>query len=282
MKILKFLYRVFRAFALPILKGNFSPNIRNLKTDSETCYILGNGPSLIHQLTDSDFLYKQKNLFVVNNFVLTNHYKILKPRNYIFADPCYWDNKKHFDQYLKSQNILEKVSKDTNWKINIIAPKDAESCFRKHFDTNEFIDLYFINTNLVEPYHLNITYSLYSKYLAIPHCQNVLVLAIYLALNIGFKEINLLGAEHSWTENIRVNNDNQVCLMDKHFYELNAKLVPWINVEGRVYKMNEVLVDLSKMFSDYYVMSDYAIYKGANVYNCTPNSYVDAFNRKSI
>ena len=109
MKILKFLYRVFRALALPILKGNFSPNIRNLKTDSETCYILGNGPSLIHQLTDSDFLYKQKNLFVVNNFVLTNHYKILKPRNYIFADPCYWDNKKHFDEYLKSQNILEKV-----------------------------------------------------------------------------------------------------------------------------------------------------------------------------
>lgn len=282
MKLLKFGYRLIRASAYLFLKGSFQPIIRNLKADNEVCYILGNGPSLNKQLTESDFLQKQENLFVVNNFVLTDYYQVLKPRYYVFADPCYWDDKMHLQEYLKSQSVLQKVSYETNWEINIIAPKAAEACFRKHFECNKNINLFFLNTNLIEPSYVNIAYFLYSKYYALPHYQNVLVLASYLALNIGFKEVNLLGAEHSWTENIRVNNENQVCLMDKHFYDLDAKLVPWIKVDGGVYKMSEILVDLSKMFEDYHVIADYAKFKNRIVYNCTPNSFVDAFKRKII
>lgn len=282
MKLLKFGYRLIRAFVYLFLKGSFKPAIRTLKADNEVCYVLGNGPSLINQLTESDFLQNQENLFVVNNFVLTDHYQIIKPRYYVFADPCYWDDRMDLEEYLKCQAVLQKVSNETKWKINIIAPKAAEACFRKHFESNKMINLFFLNTNVIKASYSNLTYFLYSKYYASPHCQNVLVLASYLALNIGYKEVNLLGAEHSWTQNIRVNNENQVCLMDKHFYDLDAKLVPWKKVDGGVYKMSEILVDLSKMFEDYQAIADYAKFKKAIVYNGTPNSFVDAFKRKII
>ena len=50
-----------------------------------------------------------------------------------------------------------------------------------------------------------------------PFSQNVLVAAIYISLNLGYKNIYLLGADHSWAHDVSVNDDNQLCLNDRHF-----------------------------------------------------------------
>nr|WP_314865786.1 hypothetical protein [uncultured Flavobacterium sp.] len=282
MNLLHYIFSLLKLVKYLLFRGNFFSNIRSIKVSTKDCYILGNGPSLIEQLKKAKTFTSIENLFVVNNFVLTDYYKELKPKYYVFADPCYWDDKMHLEDYLKSQEILSKVAKETDWEINIIAPNDAEIKFKEIFSGNKNIKLYFINSYTITPLIRKITYFLYSKFYSCPQYQNVLVLTTFLAINIGFKEINLLGAEHSWTENIRVNDNNEVCLEDKHFYDLQSKLSPWIKVDGTIYKMGEILSDLSKMFQGYYYVKDYAEYKNAEVYNCTPKSYIDAFKRKFL
>lgn len=282
MNFVSYTYRLVRVLLYSVYKGSFFKEGIQLKTVNQSCCIIGNGPSLIHQLESSDFLYKQEDLFVVNNFVLTDYYQKIKPNNYVFADPCYWDSNCHKEEFLKSQDILKKIAKETNWEMNIIAPMNAEICFKNHFKNHSKIKLHFFKAKTLNPLYKKISHYLYSKDIICPEYQNVLILTSFLALNIGFKQINLFGAEHSWTESIRVNSFNQVCLQDKHFYELEAKLLPWINVKGDVYKMHEILVDLSKMFQGYYYILDYSKFKQATIFNCTPNSYIDAFKRKEV
>jgi hypothetical protein len=282
MNLLRYIFRILELIKYLIFRGSFISDISNVNTDLKDCYILGNGPSLYQQLKNINTFTNKENIFVVNNFVLTDYYKELKPKYYVFADPCYWDDKMHLEEYLKSQEILVKIAKETDWEINIIAPNDAEVLFNKIFSGNKFIKLYFINSYSIEPSFKKVSFYLYSKFYSCPHFQNVLVLTSFIAINIGFKEINLLGAEHSWTENIRVNEYNEVCLEDKHFYDLQPKLSPWKKVDGTVYKMGEILSDLSKMFHGYYCINEYAKYKNSVVYNCTPNSYIDVFKRKFL
>lgn len=282
MKFINYFLRLSIIFLSLIYRRKFFKKAIELNYSNRTCSILGNGPSLIDQLVAGDFLYKQENLFVVNNFVLTDYYKQLKPKYYVFADPCYWDVNSDQVEYLKSQSVLKKISNETDWELTIIAPIAAETAFKDHFKTNSKIMFYFFKAKTLSPVFPKISHYLYSKNFICPEYQNVLVIASFLAINMGFKEINLFGAEHSWTELIRVNTKNQVCFTDKHFYDLEAKLKPWINVNGNIYRMSEILIDLSKMFQGYYYIYDYAKYKGATVYNCTPNSYIDAFERKEI
>ena len=45
-----------------------------------------------------------------------------------------------------------------------------------------------------------------------PNGSNVSIGAIYSAILNGYKEINLLGLEHSWMKDIRVNDKNEVVL----------------------------------------------------------------------
>ena len=282
MNVIYFMFRLLKLIPYLLIKGNLNPSIRDLKASTEVCYLLGNGPSLIKQLNESKIFTNPESLFVVNNFALTDHYIKIKPKYYVFADPCYWDDKMHLNEYLKSQDVLNKVANETDWEINIIAPNLAKNRFREVFSNCNNVNLYFVNTYSLLPSIKKITYFLYSKYYSCPQYQNVLVLATFVAINIGFKEINLLGAEHSWTENIRVNDNNEVCLEDKHFYELKPRLLPWINVKGHVYNMSDLLIDLSKMFQGYNYLKDYAKYSNTVIYNCTPNSYIDAFERKKI
>ena len=36
---------------------------------------------------------------------------------------------------------------------------------------------------------------------------------------MGFKTLNIYGADHSWSEDLRVDNNNRVCKISRHFYD---------------------------------------------------------------
>jgi hypothetical protein len=121
---------------------------------------------------------------------------------------------------------------------------------------------------------------LYKSYLGGPPMKNVLIASIYLSINIGFKQINLLGSDHSWTSALIVNEMNQVCLADSHFYDKQSvKQKPLRHIYGSEYKMHEILRDFALMFEGYHVLNQYANYLGCRVYNKCQNSFIDAFER---
>lgn len=264
--------------------SKFSPSSNKLKnTANGECYILGNGPSLKQIIQQKDFFKHTRVFFSVNDFVLSNEFILFKPAYYVIADPGYWTA--HTFEKMKElrEEVFRELNAKTNWKITLLAPYEAsKGKFLEKRITSPHIEILYFNTTPVNGTDM-LTYFYYDRNLSIPRLQNVLVGATYLALHAGFSKINLLGADHSWLGDLLVNQKNEVCLVNKHFYdnkENNSTV--WLKASGEPYKIHEVLSDLSKMFEGYHFLAAYAGYKNAEIINLTQGSFIDAFKRSQV
>ncbi|WP_198139801.1 hypothetical protein [Pedobacter sp. BAL39] len=222
-------------------------------------------------------------VFVVNFFALSSEYQEIRPRYYVFADPTFWDTSISHEFQDRGTSVLELIKNTTDWELDIIIPYAAAKRFVAFFKDKPNIHVYYFNLSTFDT-DTRLDYSVYESGYGAPHIQNVLVLAVFASILAGFKEVNLLGAAHSWLEELRVNAENEVCLLDKHFYDDNqdVKLLPWKKIAGGIYKMHEILIDLSRTFLGYHKMQNFALHKGVKIYNCTEGSYIDAFPRKKL
>lgn len=282
--IIKFavtLNSIYRVLAF----SNLSPTISKHRNHHElNCYVFGNGPSLRTTLTNNLEFFKDKCIFVVNDFVMYDLYTSLKPKYYVFADPGYWVNNSPVEMMNKRNLIFNAINEKTSWDLIILTPYSCYQTrlFQTLFRNNNKIQVIAFNDTKIEGLN-SVNHIFFKRNLGMPCPQNVLIPALYLAINIGFKNISLLGAEHSWTKNLTVDDDNIVCLLDSHFYDNeDKKIMPLYNVAGEIYKMHEILVDYAKMFESYHVLRKYAEYRHVSIYNYTPGSFIDAFERKRI
>ena len=243
---------------------NHIPKIE--KADSVT--LLANGPSLDADLEKLDF---SDGVFcVVNDFYKSPWFYKIKPKYQVLADPLYFTK----------DSDLQPFADAVKWDMKMMVPYAAWKRLKILRDMpNPQIE--------VLPYHKLsykafkiITTFLYKKGLSMPIAQNVVVAALFNLINMGYKEIRLYGVDHSWTESIRVNDHNQVCLTDSHFYDAEkVKLLPWKKCSGEQYLMHEVLRDLAQMFDSYHAIREYADKCGCRILNLTKGSYIDAFER---
>ncbi len=116
-----------------------------------------------------------------------------------------------------------------------------------------------------------------------PQCQNIVSAALFLSVNRDYEEVCLLGADHSWHEDIVLQN-NKIMQADTHFYE-KGKEVKYINLTDRAggnLNMSTFFLSLHKAFRAYDVIKLFADYKKVKVYNASAKSYVDSYERKEI
>ena len=117
----------------------------------------------------------------------------------------------------------------------------------------------------------------------LPRPHNVLIPALFVAINSGYKRIYLAGADHSWLPMISVNDQNQALVNQQHFYdEHSSKSDLMYKLGVRPRRLHEILEKFMFTFRSYFDLKDYAESKGSKIYNSTPDSYIDAFDRKSI
>ncbi|WP_157492752.1 hypothetical protein [Flavobacterium sp. TAB 87] len=252
-------------------------------SDTGECFILGNGPSLKDDLEKNVTFLQTQKLVVVNNFARSDYYVKLKPQYYVFADPAYWSDEKN--KVVDScRSTLETIRDNTTWEMKIFVPHAAfkTELFKEFFIINNRISLVAYNTTFIsERGFENLNHYLYKKNLAAPRIQNVLMAAIFISINIGLSEINLLGSDHSWTKELFVNSENQVCILDHHFYDKKKQdFNIFTRVDGSIYKMHEILRDYAFMFEGYHSLRGYGDVLGVKIYNNTSNSFIDAFERK--
>lgn len=266
-----------------IIYSTISPKIKKIKTDRHSeCYILGNGPSLKENIdNDSEFL-KTKELFVVNDFAKSNYFEIFKPKFYVLLDPCYWSDKVFNEYYNNCQIVLKTIQNKTNWPLLLMVPNEAiqTNSFQTIFKNNKYITL--INYNSTSSFGFNnFNNFIYKNQLGIPPVNNVVGASIFLALNMKYKEINLLGTDHSWTQDLIVNDKNQVCHADPHFFDtVNNIYRPFIDVYGQLFTMHQILRNFALMFEGYHTLRKYSESLNANIYNRCKNSFIDAFEKK--
>lgn len=233
--------------------------------------IIANGPSLKEEISRIDI--NEGDFCVVNEIFYSSYYKIIKPRYHVMMDSIYFINEDYFN------TIINEV----DWDMKLFVPfrkikllKLLKQMPNKHikvipFHINEHTGKEFFRINM------------YKRGLSMPMPQNVLIPSIFNAINMGYKEIRLYGVDHSWTESLRVNNRNQVCQIQSHFYDSNNNMEPWYKWNMKeIYKMHEILHDLSNTFKSYHLLKEYADKRGCKIINFTKNSFIDAFERAQV
>jgi hypothetical protein len=116
--------------------------------------------------------------------------------------------------------------------------------------------------------------------LGMPRPHNVILPSLFLTVNLGFKKIVLVGADHSWLLETYVDGNNNVLISQKHFYDENeVKPEGMINNKDGSRKLHEVLEKWMISFKSYFTLREYAESKGAQILNATPVSFIDAFER---
>ncbi len=249
----------------------------------QPCYVFGNGPSLKTDILGRESFYAGKTVCCVNLFVKSESYELIRPAYYVFLDPLLWDENATEDMLETIKEAIGLIRKKTTWNITIYIPFRARRSilWKSVFDGCSNIHVCFFNDTLVEGYRWFRLFA-YKKNIGIPPAQNVLVMALFLALNNGFKKIYLLGADHSWHKELELNESRQVCFRDHHFYDKReAPLVPFYDNTpgGRAFTMHGIFSAIARMFYGYEVLNDYAEVLGAKISNASSVTYIDAFER---
>ena len=177
--------------------------------------------------------------------------------------------------------------KKTNWKMNFLAPSQSIKYLKRmKIFKNENIIYAQYNQTPIEGFKL-FREILYSLNLGMPTPNNVLIPALICSLNLGFKEIFIIGADHSMFKNIYVNIENKLHKQGEHFYGKGKSriLYSYKYINGYVndstpLRMSEFLDSAASVFTSHETIKQYSNFKKAQIFNLTKNSYIDSYDRR--
>jgi hypothetical protein len=283
--LVNFLFKFFQSlgsFFKILLRSNIFLK-KNYKPIDNSCIILGNGPSLKKVLSEQFDHIERKVIWCVNNFPNTEYFTKIKPDYFLFISTAYFrPDKIKYAQEVRD-SIIKSLVEKTNWNLIVYCPKEARqnNGFVKYLESNPFLEIrYFNKTPVSGLSSFNKFY--FKRGWGMPRPHNVLIPALLMAINIGYKKIYLVGADHSWLPLISVNDKNEALVNQQHFYkdESESNGVMYQNNEPR--KLHQILEKFMFSFRSYFHLQDYASAQQCHIFNCTPNSFIDAFDRKKL
>jgi hypothetical protein len=198
----------------------------------------------------------------------------------VFADAMFWLLDEEDYRTKEVLKTFQQLKEKTNWTLSLFVPYKGKKIIEKEFMNYKNIKLNFYNiTSFIGGYNC-LRKFLYDYNLAVPYVGSVLVASIFIALKMRFQNIYLYGADHSWTKDIRVNDNNEVCIAEKHFYK-ESELKPW-KFSGKNISMQATMEMLSNMFKGYEEIVKYLVLNKSKqkIYNRTKGSFIDSFERK--
>ena len=279
---------VFSLYGLiKILKeSKFRAKISTKHISGNSCYILGNGPSLHQDLERCMARFEPENIIAVNYFGTSDLYARLKPNLYVLADPAYYLDNLIPGVQNQVDNLLSELKEKTNWYVTVFVPLKGQKKIQDKLKANEFISVVGYNSVNTWKGFKWFDHWVYNHQWAVVSGLNVVMIALLLAINVGFKKIFLMGVDHTWHKNIIVGEDNKTYEYDTHFYDKEmVKPIPLLVERGNKIihlKLHEQLGYVKKVFEVYHYMQDYAKYKQVEIVNCTPASFIDAFERLKV
>jgi hypothetical protein len=150
--------------------------------------------------------------------------------------------------------------------------------------TNPFIHVVKMNKKYCTELVPSIRHRLYNTgYFMVPDAT-IANTAIFLALIEGYKEIEIYGCDHNQFLEMTVNENNELCMRDTHFFdEKELNLRPIIKPYGSgntIWRVHEFLFFCYSQFANHELLREYADYLGARIINCTKGSMIDSYERK--
>lgn len=267
MKISDHLFSYFKRIFYPILPYSFIRFYRNLIVypkyqslvqknkkykdlyKNETCYIIGNGPSL-NQINLRPL--KNKYTFVLNHFYKHPLYSFIKPNFHCYIDP---DILKYLDP------ISDILAKNNSTHLFFNAQVCRNKKLQEKLKSDQYSPIFFKDIIRDQDDNLSINFSkplLGGNFIT----YTVLMLALYM----GFKKIYLLGFDHDWKKT----NDQVV---EDHFYNSPTAIkTKWsYHYLDPQYNYNVIYSKILSVAKD----------NSAKIINLNPNSLLDVFPKQN-
>lgn len=251
---------------------NSNRKYRNIHS-GERCFIVGNGPSL--KRLDLTKIHNEI-VFTVNDIMsnkdiyttLNSDYHILIDPNYLLLDPNLQADRASIEK-LKDINYEDK-------KPVCFVRHDAQSAFMK-YEISSLLNLQYIYQHryITDNYSTKISTSK-----NMPASQNVIQAAIFTAIDMGFKDIYLIGVDMtSVFLTYEADDEGQPIIMENshaHDYSEESKL----DILTRFKYDNEfMLYNYANTFTIFKHIRKYTEKRGVNVFNATKGGGLDVFER---
>lgn len=236
--------------------------------------VMGNGPSLSQTIEQYSDLLRSTDSMAVNFAANAEEFTQLKPKYYILADPHFFTNRED----VNVARLYDNLSK-VDWPMTLLLPTATRHNTPAIDNSNITIQYY--NAVGAEGFRW-LTDIAYKSKRAMPRPRNVLIPAIMTSIQMGYKEIYVVGADHSWTKTLSVDNDNNVVSIQPHFYKEDTREIQRIRKEYLNHPLHSVLQSMVLAFRAYHLIDDYARRHSISIVNATPESFIDAFTRGSL
>ncbi len=260
----------------------FAPSVR--QPEDKTLVILGNGPSLRSQFDNPDAFKKLcgATTLCVNFAANAPEFFQLKPRYYVLADPHFFSEA--LDGEFRNENIrllIENLRK-VDWQMTLfVALKRKLALKLGNVIGNGKIEVSSFPAVGAEGWEWLENRAMRSRR-AMPKPRNVLIPSIMLGIWLGYRDIYLLGADHSWLSTLSVDEDNRVVSIQPHFYKDSSQELKRQNAVYADVSLPRLLDSFLVAFEGYHKLERFASARGVNIYNATAGSFIDAFKRKSF
>ena len=245
------------------------------KADADTSrplIILANGPSLNQTIAESLPSLQAHPTLAVNFAANAPEFRPLRPRYYVLIDP-------HFFSATDDPNVTrlwDNLAR-VDWPMTLIVPARR----RRLIPASVNIDTLTVNDIAVEGF-LPLENAAFARGWGMPRPRNVLIPSIMAAIAMGFKEIYLTGADHSWMKTISVDDNNRVVSIQPHFYKDNDKELARVRTDYLHRPLHTILDSFRIAFASYHTIARFAATRGIRIVNSTPGSYIDAFPRAPL
>lgn len=227
-------------------------------------FIVGNGPSL----NKMNLSYLQnEDTIMVNHIYKSEKLLNLCPNFWVVADPGFWNDEMGFVRIIK-QTLTDQLP-NTKFLINIEATYSKK--FKSLFSM-ENTYLYALNSEKNQEYN-EIDFCDEIPKLA----QNVMPVAIMLALFLEYDEIYLIGCDHSWWNYTK--DEIEEGKIPDHLYKDDDKLLNINKGVFREYGYEGIQQTIERQKFEYNLLKQIAVKRKMEIYNATVGGELDCFQR---
>lgn len=241
---------------------------------SRPLLILGNGPSLRSNIDNDSEMLAGNPTLAVNFAANSPEFTGLKPDYYVLADP-------HFFMNPDDPNVARLIDNlsAVTWPMTLFVPAGVRVPDRLRENGKLSIATFCFTAAEGFGWFERLAFN---SRRGMPRPRNVLIPSIMIGFWMGYRQIFLLGADHSWTRTLAVDNDNNVVSIQPHFYQEDTREQQRIKKAYLKLPLHQVLDSFRIAFQSYHRIKAYADRCGVKIYNATPDSFIDAFPRRSL
>lgn len=264
------------ATAKSVVKIALSGRRTGLRPSRQTTplIILGNGPSLRRNLDTDLELLQQSHTLAVNFAANTPEFALIRPDYYVLADPHFFTNPDD-----PNVRCLICSLQNVEWELTLFIP--ATAIIPEALVANPHITVKRFNFIAAEGFGAFEDFA-FRHHLGMPRPRNVLIPSIMLGIWMGYTEIYILGADHSWIKTLSVDEDNRVVSIQPHFYREDEREANRIKKAYLNLPLHSLLDSFRIAFQSYHRIQAYASRHGVKIFNSTPDSFIDAFQRAPL